>query len=154
MSDFPSPAVANAFVDLNGSPLPQMKMHKLTYVANGWNLAIYNDPLTGDEPEAWDNGPVFRLIWDRIRDFGTTNDGHIKRINGLPYKATLAPDQRDVVERVWGRYKKFSANELSAMTHRPGTPWTITYFGPGKNSPIPDELVREHYKKLALSKRV
>lgn len=153
MPEFASPSIANAFVDLAGHSLPQMKLHKLVYIANGWNLAIANEPLTVDSPEAWDNGPVFRLIWDRIRDFGFDPRGKILKPDAKPYTAALTADQQAVIEHVWNKYKKFNQFELSDMTHQPGTPWTQAYFKGGRNTTIPNEIVREHYRELALAGR-
>jgi uncharacterized phage-associated protein len=152
MSEIPSAAIANAFVDLAGGAIPQMKMHKLTYMAHGWNLAIANEPLTADAPEAWDNGPVYRLIWDRIRDFGTKG-GKILKPDGEPYEANLSAQQRQVLAHVWNKYRTFNQFDLSEMTHQPGTPWTETYFGRGRNAVIDNGLVREHYRQLALAGR-
>lgn len=153
MADYPSAAIANAFVELNGRPLPQMKLHKLVYIANGWNLAIAGQPLTADRPEAWDNGPVFRLIWDRIRDYGLSSAGKIRKPDGGEYSAPLSRDERAVVEHVWNKYKGFGQFALSDMTHQPGTPWTKAYLERGRNAVIKDEDVREHYRQLALAGR-
>ena len=153
MSEFPSAAIANAFVDLAGHHLPQMKMHKLTYIAHGWNLAISGEPLVADTPEAWDNGPVFRLIWDRIRDFGLSRKGKILRPDGTPYAANLSDQQKSVLNHVWKKYSKYNQFELSDMTHKPGTPWTKAYFGNGRNAPLSNELIRRHYRELAMAGR-
>ncbi|MBX3476685.1 MAG: SocA family protein [Brevundimonas sp.] len=153
MTDHPSAAIANAFVDLADRPLPQMKLHKLTYMAHGWNLAITGERLVADAPEAWDNGPVFRKIWDRIRDYGFDRQGHILMTNGRPFKADLTPKERKVLEHVWNKYSKFSQYDLSDMTHQPGTPWTEAYFERGRNAKLSDKVIKEHYKQLALAGR-
>lgn len=153
MPEFPSAAIANAFVELNGGPLPQMKLQKLTYIAHGWNLAISGQPLVSDVPEAWDNGPVFRLIWDRIRDFGLTMQGKVRAPSGEVYTAALSPQERAVINHVWNKYRGFSQFDLSDMTHQPGTPWTEAYFGRGRNSPLSNATIRQHYHELALAGR-
>lgn len=154
MSDHPSAAIANAFVDLAGHPLPQMKLHKLTYMAHGWHLAITNEPLVADAPEAWDNGPVFRRIWDRIRDFGTDRAGHVLMANGKPYVADLTPQEREVLRHVWKKYGNFSQYQLSDMTHQPDTPWTRAYFDQGRNAVLSNDAIKQHYTQLAMAGRV
>lgn len=129
-----------------------MTLHKLTYMAHGWNLAIAGEPLVADSPEAWDNGPVFRLIWDRVRDFGF-RDGRVLKADGRPYQADLTKQEKGVLEHVWKKYKRYNPFELSDMTHQPGTPWTETYFSRGRNAVIPDAAIRRHYRELALAGR-
>ena len=133
--------------------MPQMALHKLTYMANGWHLAITGEPLVSDKPEAWDNGPVFRIIWDRIRDYGTNRAGKILKASGDPFEVELTPREAKILEHVWKKYKKYTPFQLSDMTHKPGTPWTKTYFSKGRNAVIEDDLVREHYRQLALAGR-
>lgn len=154
MSDHSSAAIANAFVDLAGRPLPQMKLHKLTYMAHGWYLAIENEPLVVDAPEAWDNGPVFRKIWDRIRDYGLDSNGHIRMTNGKPFAADLTPSEQAVLNHVWKKYGKFSQFQLSDMTHQPDTPWTQAYFNEGRNAKLSNATIQNHYQQLAMAGRV
>ena len=146
-------AIANEFVRLNQRPLPQMKMQKLTFIANGWNLAIFNRPLVDEQAEAWDNGPVYREIWDRIRDLGVTLAGLIMDYQRRPEEAHLDTDEAAIIQHVWRKYGSLSANTLSDMTHQPGTPWTRAYFERGRNAWISDEDVRAHYRELALAGR-
>ena len=145
--------IANEFVSLAGHQLPQMKLQKLTFIANGWNLAISGEPLVDTTAEAWDNGPVFREIWDRIRDLGVTPDGHIRDYSGETCQAMLDSQERQVVAHVWRRYGNLSSQRLSELTHQPETPWTQAYFGRGRNAPIYNDEVEQHYRELALAGR-
>lgn len=155
MTEFASAAIANTLVDIAGRSLTQMKLHKLTYMAHGWHLAITGEPLVTDKPEAWDNGPVFRLIWDRIRDYGLDNRGRILKRNRRPFEAEdISEQEMNVLRHVWRKYGRYSAYKLSNMTHQPGTPWTQTYFDDGRDAVIPDDLIRHHYRELALAGRV
>ena len=149
MPNYLSPAIGNAFILKNGEALPQMTVHKLTYFAHGWNLAINNEPLVQDLPEAWDNGPVFRTIWDKIRDYGVDQLGLILDPSRRPYQITLSSPEQAVIDHVWSRYHHYSSRELSAMTHRQGTPWAQIYFDKGRNNYIPNNIVKAHYKELA-----
>lgn len=117
MPNYHPAAIANAFVDIAGRPLPQMKMQKLTYIADGWNLAIADVPLVNAQPEAWDNGPVFRSIWNRIRDLGTTLTGKVRDYDGEVPEADLTQDEAAVIQHVWRKYGNKTALELSSMTH-------------------------------------
>jgi uncharacterized phage-associated protein len=149
MSAVDSPTIANAFVDVADHLLTQMKLHKLTYIAHGWNLAIFGEPLVADAPEAWDNGPVFPLIWSRALEFGCDEQGRILNFGDRPAKLPLSRSQEDLLRRVWKRYSRFSAGALSNMTHAPGTPWTETYKNRGSHTIIDNEMIKTHYGDLA-----
>lgn len=153
MPNYSPAAVANAFVDLAPMAMPQMKLQKLTYIADGWNLASAGQPLVDADAEAWDNGPVFRSIWNRIRDLGTRG-GKIQDYDGSIPAASLSAQERAVVEHVWRKYGSKSARQLSDMTHQANTPWTRAYYSRGRNAVIPKEDVRRHYLALAQAGRV
>ena len=147
-------AIANEFIRLeNPRYIPnQMKLQKLVFIANGWNVAISGDPLVDQRPEAWDNGPVFREIWDAIRWYG--HDSRTKEIlseNGAPSGAKLTSSETDIIEAVWEKYGHHNGRELSDLTHLPGTPWTETYFGKGRNAYISHRDVGNYYTNLAAS---
>lgn len=152
MPEYTPVAIANAFVDIAGHAMPQMKLQKLTYIAHGWNLAITGCPLVSATPQAWDNGPVFRQIWDRIRDLGTSG-GKIRDYDGSIPKANLTPSENAIIQHVWNKYGAKSATELSDMTHQPNTPWTRAYYGRGRNASIPNEDIQAHYLALASAGR-
>lgn len=142
-----------------------MQLQKLVYIAHGWNLAINGEPLTLDGPEAWDYGPVYTALWDALRSYGR---GHISReirnadyIPGVfkdnpdqPACASLTDKEGSVVERVYLDYGRFHAYQLSALTHRNGTPWRRVFGeGEGKSREIPAAMIREHFVELARSHR-
>ena len=55
-----------------------------------------------------------------------------------------------VLETVWNAYANFSAVQLVALTHKPGTPWSVTYRnGDGRGETLPTERIRLHYSDLA-----
>ena len=148
-------AIANEFVRLNGGrPSNQMWLQKLVYIANGWNLAINGEPLTNARIEAWDGGPVYRTIWNHLRDFGTDFASQLLcDASGKPFMADLLVDERQVVEHVWSKYGGFTGLELSQMTHQEGTPWSNAYFGRGQNTPISEIDIKRHFVEIALAGR-
>jgi uncharacterized phage-associated protein len=154
MAKYDPRALANEFLRLGGGVMNQMKLQKLVYIANGWNLAINNEPLTDDLIEAWDGGPVFRAIWNHIRDFGhNAKGGLLGDPQGQAYRADLTQDEKSVLEHVWKRYGGYSGLELSRMTHQEGTPWSNAYFGRGRNTPLDQADIKQHFVELALAGR-
>lgn len=135
--------------------MTQMWLQKLVYIAQGWNLAVNGEPLVQEDVEAWDGGPVFRSIWNHIRDNGI--DPKTRTLTG-PFGGpsileALEPREVAVIDHVWKKYSRFSGRELSEMTHRPGTPWTKAYMTAGQNASIPKQDIRDHYMKLARAGR-
>ncbi len=87
-------AVANEFLRRHQDvSIPaQMQLQKWVFNAHGWNLAINEEPLIGESAQAWDNGPVFRSIWDHIRDngFGSKTKLLEDPPTGQPYSAEFS----------------------------------------------------------------
>jgi uncharacterized phage-associated protein len=156
MSNHSAKAIANEFLKRRASSAwpSQMFIQKLAYIAHGWNLAINGEPLIAEAPEAWDNGPVYRSIWEHVRDFGYR--GPNKELThpetGGIIEEALTGNERQVIDHVWKKYGVRSPNELSGMTHQPGTPWSKAYFR-YRNAPLANEDITDHYINLALAGR-
>lgn len=159
-------AIANEFLERarESGGLTQMQLQKLAYIAHGWNLAVNECPLISDEVRAWDFGPVFPMLYEHAKYFGSKpidrlitpkddnkfafflDEGPDK---SSPYSAELSDAEKDVIDRVWRRYGRFSAFKLSDLTHKAGTPWYDAYFNNGKNAIISEDAIKNHYLELA-----
>ncbi len=157
-------AVANYFVRravAEDVELTPMKLVKLVYIAHGWCLALADKELIQEDVQAWKYGPVVPSVYYKFRQYGS---GRIEKpgeesfsvsgegIRFTPYAPELVNKNfAPLLDRVWEVYKKFSGIELSALTHQEGTPWDIAYNklgGKDKSGfPIPNEIIKEHYKK-------
>ena len=65
-------AVANCFLDIadaQSRPITPLKIQKLVYIAHGWHLAIYEEPLIVELVEAWKWGPVIPLLYHEFKNF-------------------------------------------------------------------------------------
>jgi uncharacterized phage-associated protein len=150
-------AIANEFLRRRADDTwpQQLLIQKLTYIAHGWNLAINGQPLVSESPQAWDNGPVFRSIWDHIKEYGyrgnhcTLTDP----VSKVELRAELEPSEKSIIDHVWAKYGERSSKELSDMTHQPNTPWYKAYFGKYRNASLENEDIRQHYIQLALAGR-
>jgi uncharacterized phage-associated protein len=152
---FDSATIANLFLDhadRQGLPIDHMKVQKLVYIAHGWHLAFTDRALIRDRVEAWPYGPVIPKLYQAFKSFGA------RRIEGRADAPGLEAigSQDDVsnaltvVGGVWDVYKVYSAVQLSAMTHQPGTPWaTVTQGQQVRGREIPNAVIRDHYKLLA-----
>lgn len=160
-----SAEIANEFIRRAAAderPLTQMQLQKLVYIAHGWNLAVNGEPLTHDAPQAWDYGPVYRDLWQALREFGRAAipreiktkeymPGSFDTENAdVPARAKLSQREIDVIDRVYQNYSGFHAFQLSALTHQEGTPWTQVYAGGnGKFDSIDADLIRDHFIGIA-----
>ena len=150
-------AIANEFLRRRNSSAwpPQLVIQKLVNAAHGWNMAINEEPLVEEEPQAWDNGPVFRSVWDHIKENGYRgpNCELVDPHTGEEVVAALLPSETAIIDHVWAKYGSMSAPKLSDMTHEPGTPWYKAYYGRGRNAVLDRGEIVEHYRELAKAGR-
>ena len=158
-------AIANYFLSRRKQrdlkPVTQMKLHKLVYFAHGWHLALTGKPLIDETLQAWDYGPVVPSLYHEFKHFRDKNITElamdIEPIQGSKFKVftPLVPPQDqytcDLLDRVIKVYGKFTALELSAMTHEPSSPWSdARENNPGVNFVgITNESLRNYFKAKA-----
>ncbi len=139
--------IANWFIDRasrDGEVLTNLKLQKLVHIANGWHLHFKNEPLFGDDVEAWPYGPVIPAVYHAFKSFGA---GAVTEVGQVP---VLTGDTLQIVESVWNSYGKISAITLVGMTHKPGSPWSQTVAkGLGQGTVIPRDSIKMHYDELA-----
>lgn len=158
MTAFSPLAVANAVLEearVQGKSLTIMQLLKVVYIAHGWSLALLQEPLVNEAPEAWQHGPVFPSIYREFRRFGSEPiTSFATGPFGSVEQPALSESQRSVVKSVVKNYGSMHAFALSRMTHEAGTPWSMTYrSGKGASQDIPNAIIAEHYKKLAHDRR-
>lgn len=157
MPNHSAKAIANEFLRRRASDAwpQQLSIQKLAYIAHGWNLAINGAPLISEAPEAWDNGPVYRSIWDHIKDYGyrgpncTLVDPSTKE----QISEALTDDERKIIDHVWAKYGTKTQSELIEMTHRNGSPWFKAYYGKSRNAKLSNDDIKDHYVNLAIAGR-
>jgi uncharacterized phage-associated protein len=125
-------AVANWVLEIaedRDIELTQMQVLKILYFANGWYLATCGLKLIQQDFQAWEYGPVIRVVRDSFKEFGS---GPIKRkaekldiFTGEleEVKSIENVNDRFFLEKVFETYHAYGAWELSDMTHEPGSPW-------------------------------
>jgi len=92
-----------------------LKLQKLLYYAQAWNLAISKKPLFDDDIEAWVHGPVVPSVFRRFKSYRwNTIDAEVHPVNDAELRTFLA----NVLE-VYGDLK---ASQLERLTHGEA-PW-------------------------------
>lgn len=127
-----------------GKPITPMQLLKLAYISHGWMLGLYGRALTSETAEAWAYGPVLPSIYHDFKRYGGGN------IKDCPSSAPggFDPPESSVIRQVWKGYSRYDGVQLSALTHKPGTPWDVTRRESGAGAPIPNELIARHYQSL------
>lgn len=144
--------VANRFIELakeDGQKLTPMQVLKLVYIAHGWALGLYGEPLIYDEVQAWQYGPVIPRLYNAIRQF---RNQPIDKPLSTPQEE-LTPRERDVIKQVYKIYGHMSGPQLSRLTHAADSPWERIYRHGKFGVVIPNDTIKKHYAKLAKARQ-
>jgi uncharacterized phage-associated protein len=159
-------AIANFFIEraaADGKRLTPLQLIKLVYIAHGWYLGLTGGPLINEPPEAWQYGPVIPSLYHSLKVYGNGPITEKLYDFDVSPKGTLTLTMHEVpspsdeticrfLNSVWKRYGRFTASQLSLLTHQPDTPWSDTWEKYKakyiKGVDIPEELIRKHYEGL------
>jgi uncharacterized phage-associated protein len=123
--------------------LTPLRLHKLVYYAQAWSLARRSMPLFEGRIQACEHGPVVQDLYPQFAAWGNRPIDPAEVL--LP--ASLSDEERDHIQRVWDRYKVFSAIKLRHMT-REETPWKAAH-DEGKDergeAEITHDAMREYF---------
>lgn len=149
---YSSIAIANTFLSLgdkDGKKLSNMQLQKLVFIAQGYYAAITKgQQLYYHDTYAWQWGPVVPKLYKKLQKFGNgTVSEKIEDETGE--LAELRPEDNGfaIVRAVWNAYKNRTAAELSALTHKPDTPWSLTW-SKKQFDKIPLSFMSDYYSKL------
>lgn len=118
VADFVIAKTSEAGVQLN-----LLKLQKLVYYCQAWNLAFGRGPLFEGKFQAWVHGPVSRELYDRFAAtkflYSDVTTADIRK----DFDSTkLGADERQLIDAILQTYAKFSGDQLEEMTHQE-TPW-------------------------------
>jgi uncharacterized phage-associated protein len=147
--------VANAFLwkaREGGRVLTHMQLQKLVYFMHAWYLAIHNKPLVQEAPQAWQYGPVFSTIYHELKAHGANPiTSMLTEVNPADGRfVALMPNSNDtpfwtMLSKVWDRYHRFSAAELSSLSHEADGPWDSARKAGNVN--IDKNVITDFYKR-------
>ncbi len=141
--------IANEFLRLakeSGQSLTPMQLLKLVFIAHGWMLGLYGEPLISDDVQAWKYGPVIPDLYRSIRHF-----------KGDPVTGVLATKddkdldelETDLIDQVFENYSQYNGIQLSTLTHQAGSPWALTYKPNQPDLVISKEIIKLYYSVKA-----
>ncbi|GGB08112.1 Panacea domain-containing protein [Puia dinghuensis] len=144
--------IAYAFVKRGikeGKPVTQMKLQKMVYFAHGYHLAMYGAPLIEEEFEAWKYGPVIPSIYRRYQLYGSEEINDLELIFDVSDLETallnLSYEAHDAIDYTWEATKNLSAVQLSAWTHKAGSPWAEAFKPDVKSIPIKNDRIGQYF---------
>ena len=95
-----------------------MKLNALLYYAEACSLAMFDRELTHEVIEAWDHGPVFPSLWERLKHKGWNDLAVDERCDATP----LDPEISGLLDDVYQAYGGYSLPELEKKIKQ-DTPW-------------------------------
>ncbi|KGQ30006.1 hypothetical protein P375_11400 [Gallibacterium genomosp. 2] len=128
-------AIANAIIERarakNIFDISPMKLQKLLFYAQSWNLRVNNQVLFDDPIERWNYGPVVRDVYHEFKNFGD-QPITLFATDALGYIPIIKPDDENswlLIDKILDVYGKYDALQLSNMTHAPDTAWSKGNIG-------------------------
>lgn len=149
-------ATANEFIRLaqdDGRAFTPLQLIKLVYIAHGWMLGIHGRPLIRDRIEAWKYGPVIPSLYHDLKKYGADYVQEELPIFTIP-SPSINEEERDLISAIFNAYGRMTGIALSSLTHQPGTPWHDTWNPASLGLVIPNDLIAEHYRRLARDRGV
>lgn len=100
-----------------------LKLQKLLYYCQAWNLAIYKTRLFEDNFQAWIHGPVNRTIYNRFRYtknlYSQVDDSDIRPEFNI---RSISDSDKSFIDSVLEVYAEFTGTQLEQLTHSE-EPW-------------------------------
>jgi uncharacterized phage-associated protein len=148
-------AVSNFILDVAGErgyEITPLKLQKILYFSHGFFWACFGAKLVFNEFEAWDRGPVVRVVYEQFAHFGRMQITDRARWNNFAKsgvevaKAEISEDVNSFVVRMVEIYGRVDAHRLSELSHVVGGPWDLArQAGSTPKRVIPDELIRSYF---------
>lgn len=128
------------------------KLQKLLYIIYGVYLAVKNERLTNEHPQAWPYGPVFPTTRNKLlkRDFSAINKDD-SELDAISKDVEI----QSLVKLVFDTYGGWTGTSLSIWSHKPNSPWdrAINRYGFKWGDQMSDEDIREYFKSIIISKK-
>lgn len=138
--------IAKYIVERTGE-ISAMKLQKIIYYSQAWNMVWEEEQLFADDFQAWANGPVLPVLYDRHRGMFKVDATLFSDADS----ANLTEAERGNIDKVLEFYGDKSAQWLINLTHQE-SPWLDARDGlpPGafSNDTITKAAIFEYYSSL------
>ena len=122
-------------------PYNVTKLQKLMYCCDGVSLATYGQPLSKERPEAWQYGPVFPNVLRYVQENG------LAHVTGNVLEKEAPAELKNLIKGTVLFFGKFTASQLSAWSHKIGSPWyRASNGGTNLRMPIDDLTIKSYFQ--------
>ena len=137
-------SVARTLGHISGWSLSNLQMQKIAYIAEMMHLGRTGFPLTYEDWQAWDYGPVQPELYHKAKVYGTSAVKDIFAATPLMPGSTEYRAANDAYEAMRG----FSAGQMVAVTHKPNGAWANHYRSGRRGMVIPKYDIHREYETL------
>ena len=131
-----------------------LQLIKLCYLSYGWYLAYHGDALFRERIEAWRYGPVIPELYYALKYKGRSLPPNCLEGLANDEDPEFSNDMKKLVSAVVDYYGQYKGVELSALTHKRGSPWHKTYKGEKYLGVlIPKDVIKNHFDELKTKAR-
>ena len=131
--------------------LGKLKLQKLLYYAQAWNLVINKNRLFSEDLEAWIHGPAVAMVYHHFKEFNFENP--TIELSEQSF-ADFTEKEKKLLDEIWRLYGKYDGPYLEALTHNE-LPWLEARGNMEKNQPsqniISTDTMRDFYAKVAIT---
>jgi len=125
-----------------GDLVSNLKLQKLVYYAQGFSLALHDEPLFSEPIEAWMHGPVVRELYTAYKACGSAA---IPAPEGFDV-GIFSKKQLQLLSDVYGVYGQYSAWKLRELTHSEA-PWKDNYSEGVASQEISQDEMKAYFKE-------
>lgn len=139
--------------------ITNLALQKLLYFMHGWYFATYERPLIKNKFEAWQYGPVQRVLYEQFkhhqnRPLNGMRATFLNPMTGenIVRRPRIEESDASLIILVLDKYRNYTPSELVNESHVEDGPWEYVWrqaedsIYPGMK--IPDELILMHFKRL------
>lgn len=117
-----------------GDYITDLKLQKILYYAQGFHLALFDEPLFDDKIYAWNYGPVVRSVYNVYSKFNRNPLAKVEEVD-------IDDETALFLERIQKTFGIYAASALVEKTHSE-TPYKVT----AANGEITVEIMKDFFK--------
>ena len=114
--------VAKYFLTLvnedEGDFMSNLKLQKLLYYAQGFNMALFGSPLFSEKIEAWTYGPAVPDVYHTYKQYGNRPLPFPQNVDFSNYNSEV----RELLDEVYAVYGQYTSSVLKNLTQNE-PPW-------------------------------